>query len=65
MKKPLTFIGIIDTNGRVSSLSIHGNNDKGCLTVVGNLPSNAQVKPQTKFDRDILVNWLNKLEFPA
>jgi hypothetical protein len=65
MIKPLTFIEIIDENGRVSSLSIFGNRDNKKLNVVGSLPHRAAFIPKTENDRNKLVKWLNELKYPV
>lgn len=65
MKNPLRFISIASPCGRVSSLSIGGNQDRGCLTVVGNLEHNYQFIPTTAQDRDKLVEFLEGLKYES
>jgi len=58
----LQFITLRDATGRASSLAIgmRGVNPK-FLTVVGVLPHNSDIKPDTEEDRQLLIKWLQEL----
>lgn len=59
--KPISFITIKDVNsGRVSSLGIHGRDDKNALCVIGNLEHNCQFAPTSINGADKLIKWLEE-----
>ena len=61
-----TFIDLIETGSdepRVSSLAINSTGSPHGLTVIGVLPHNYSFKPREALDRDMLVDWLNELEY--
>lgn len=59
MNAPLEFITLRDVKTeRASSLSIHGRQDGGALTIVGGLSHNSQVVPASVADADKLITWL-------
>ncbi len=53
----LRFIGIIDTNGETSSLSISEKRPHS-LGVLGDLSHGSKIRPKTLADAQRLVDWL-------
>ena len=66
----MMFFDIIETNAtdkthpRQSSLMIGGSRQNGGMEVLGNLPHGYEFKPRRAIDRDELVGWLQRLDYP-
>jgi len=66
----MMFIDLIELNGkpedrpRQSTLMIGGSGQHGGLEVIGVLPHGYEFKPFKAADRDELVGWLNRLDYP-